>query len=151
MTDTELYEGFSPERIERYEREAREIYDPKLVEEANRRIRRMSPEEWAATKAEGSNVTEALAELMDRPPNDAEVQTEVARHHAWIERFYPASAGTYRGLGQGYAQHPEFRAYYEKVRPGLADFMAAAMAVYADEVLMPREVAGAEQGNQSEY
>ncbi len=38
-------------------------------------------------------------------------------------------------LGQLYAMHEEFRAFYEKYRPGLADFMAAAMAYYADHTL----------------
>ena len=33
LTDEELYEGFTTEQIERYKREAREIYDPALVEE----------------------------------------------------------------------------------------------------------------------
>ena len=34
LTDEELYEGFTPEQIERYERKAREMYDPELVREA---------------------------------------------------------------------------------------------------------------------
>jgi hypothetical protein len=59
----------------------------------------------------------------------------VARHHAWIESSYPCSAEIYRGLAQGYVEHPEFRAFYEKVQPGLADYLSAAMNIYADEVL----------------
>jgi hypothetical protein len=31
-----------------------------------------------------------------------------------------------------YVEHPEFRAFYETYRPGLAGFMQAAMAHYAD-------------------
>jgi len=138
MTDEELYEGFTKEQIERYKREAREQYDPVLVAESERRVRRMSKAQWQAIKAEGDEVTRGLAALMDRPPADPVVQALIARHHAWIENFYPASAEVYRGLGQGYAQHPEFRAFYERYRPGLADFMAAAMALYADEVLAKR-------------
>ena len=38
----ELYEGFSKEQIERYKREAREMYDPELVAESERRIGKMS-------------------------------------------------------------------------------------------------------------
>ncbi len=135
MTDEELYEGFTAEQIERYQREAREMYDPDLVAESERRLRRMSKEEWQAIKAEGDEVTQAIAALMDRAPDDAEVQALVARHHAWIERFYPADAEMCRGLGRLYVEHPEFRAFYEAYRPGLADFMAAAMSHYADESL----------------
>ncbi len=140
MTDEELYEGFSKEQAERYRREAREMYDPALVEESERRLRRMSKEQWQAVKAEGDAVTRGLAAVMDRQPDDDEVQELVARHHAWIENFYPCSAEVYRGLGQGYAQHPDFRAFYDKYRPGLADFMAIAMGRYADNVLETRDV-----------
>jgi DNA-binding transcriptional MerR regulator len=135
MKDEELYEGFGPEQIERYKREAREMYDPALVEESERRVRRMSKEQWKAVGAEGEEVTRGLAALTDRPVEDPEVQALIARHHAWIEHFYPASAEVYSGLGQLYATHPEFRQFYEKYAPGLADFMAAAMACHAEHSL----------------
>ena len=135
LTDEELYEGFSTEQIERYKREAREMYDPELVEESERRVKGMSREQWKAVQAEGQAVTTGIADLMDRDPGDAEVQAVVARHHAWIENFYPCSAEIYRGLAQGYVEHPEFRAFYEKVHPGLAEYLSAAMQIYATEVL----------------
>jgi DNA-binding transcriptional MerR regulator len=135
LTDEELYEGFTPQQIERYEREAREMYDPKLVQEAERRVRSMSRAQWNAVKEEGDQVTRAITELAGRAPDEPEVQALIARHHAWIERFYPAPAEIYRGLGQGYAEHPDFRAFYDNYRPGLADFMQAAMAHYADHTL----------------
>ena len=135
LTDEELYEGFTTEQIERYKREARELYDPALVEESERRVGKMSRAQWKAVQAQGQEVTVAIADLMDREPGDAEVQALVVQHHAWIENFYPCSAEIYRGLAQLYVEHPEFRAFYEKVRSGLADFLSAAMNVYAGEVL----------------
>ena len=135
MTDEELYEGFTEEQIARYKREAREMYDPALVEESERRVHKMSKAQWQAVKDEGDEVTRGLADLMDRDPGDREVQALIARHYAWIEQFYPASAELYRGLGQLYVTHPEFRATYDRYRPNLADFMAAAMNHYADETL----------------
>lgn len=138
LTDEELYEGFTAEQIERYKREARELYDPALVEESERRVRKMSREQWKAIGAEGEAVTQGLAALADRDPGDPEVQKLIARHHAWIENFYPCSAEVYRGLGRGYVEHPEFRAFYEKRRPGLAAFLAAAMSYYAEQVLEKR-------------
>ena len=135
LTDEELYEGFSKEKIERWKREAREQYDPALMAEANRRVSEMSKERWKAIQAEGDKVTRALAELMDRSPDAPEVQDLIAQHHAWVEHFYTAPAELYRGLGEGYAQNPEFRAFYDKHRIGLADFMKDAMAHYAEHVL----------------
>jgi hypothetical protein len=115
------------------------MYDPALVQESQRRLKKMSRAQWQAVKAEGEAVTTGLAALIDWEPGDPEVQALIARHHAWIENFYPCSAEVYRGLGQGYVEHPEFRAFYEKVRPGLAEFMGDAMNHYADQVLEGRE------------
>lgn len=135
LTDEELYEGFTKEQIERYEREVNEQYDPELVAESKRRVGKMSKEQWQAIKADGDEVTRLIASLADREPNDPEVQAAIARHHAWIENFYPASADVYRGLGSLYTGNDEFRQTYDKYRPGLADFMQAAMTYYADNSL----------------
>ena len=135
MTDEELYEGFTPEQIERYAREVNERYDPKIVAESNRRVRNMSKAQWQTVKAEGDAVAQQLAGLMDKQPSDAAVQAAIARHYAWVDNFWHPTAESYRGLGQGYAEHPEFRAFYEKYRPGLADFLRAAMTYYADHTL----------------
>jgi len=131
LTDEELYEGFTEEQRERYPREARQLYGEELVEESEQRVRRMSKEQWKALKDEGEAVNRELARLMERPPEDPQVQASIARHYAMIENFYPVSAEMYRGLGQLYVENPEFRAYYDKYRPGLAGFMQAAMAYYS--------------------
>jgi DNA-binding transcriptional MerR regulator len=135
LTDEELYEGFTKEQIERYPRQAAEMYDPALVKLANERVRKMSKAQWAAVKAEGDQVTRSLAGLMGRDPADPQVQALIARHYAWVEHFYPVSAEIYRGLGQLYTSHPEFRATYDRYAKDLADFMQAAMEVYARQAL----------------
>ena len=135
LTDAELYEGFTKEQAERYQREARERYDPKLVEESERRVRKMIKAQWSTIKQEGDAVTRGLAALMDRSPGDPEVQQLVARHHAWIENFYTPTREVYRSLGQLYVENDEFRANYDRYRSGLADFMQAAMNYYCDHEL----------------
>ena len=131
LTDAELYAGFTQEQKERYEREVNQKYDPALVEESHRRLRKMTKSQWQAVKEEGDAVTRQLAKLIDSPVEDPSVQAAVARHHAWIENFFPANAQVYRALGNGYAENPEFREFYDKYHPGLADFMSAAMEYYA--------------------
>ena len=86
-------------------------------------------------KGEGDAISRRMAELMGRAAGDPEVQATIARQHAWIENFYPCSAEMFQGLGQHYADHPEFRANYDKYRPDLADFMRDAMAYYAEHTL----------------
>lgn len=135
LTDEELYEGFTKDEIERYEKEVTEMYDPQMVQESKRRIGKMSKAQWQSIKTDGDEITQLLASLADRAPEDAAVQVAIARHHAWIENFYPASAEVYRGLGSLYTNHDEFRQNYDKYRPGLAAFMQAAMTFYADHNL----------------
>ena len=67
-----------------------------------------------------------------REPGWMQAQDAVARHHAWLRHFWEPVAESYRGLGKTYAEHPEFRAYYGKYAPGLADWMCRAMDRYAE-------------------
>jgi len=76
--------------------------------------------------------------MMHRDPADPEVQAVAAKHHAWKERFYPASARVYRGLGETYVSHPDFLAFFDKIRPGLACFLRDAMAHYVGAALRSR-------------
>ena len=137
MTDEELYEGFTKEQITAIQREVREKYDPAIVKESQERVRKMSKAQWQAMKKDGDEIPRALAALMDSnaKPDSAPVQQLIARHHAWIGRFYTVSPEMYRGLGQMYVEDARFRANYDKYRPGLADFMCAAMEYYCDHTL----------------
>jgi DNA-binding transcriptional MerR regulator len=135
LTDEELYEGFTPEQAARYEREAEEMYDPDVVRESRQRVRALSKQQWDGIKLEGGEITKAIAALVDLPPEAPEVQRLIAKHHAWIEHFYPAPADLYEGLGRLYSEHEDFRTFYEQFRPGLPDFMRDAMTFYAIETL----------------
>lgn len=135
LTDAELYEGFDQKTIERYQKEVRKTYDPEIVALTNRNARKLSKAEWAAVKTEGQAISAGLAALMDRGPADPEVQAFAAQQHAGVEHFYPVSAKNFRGLGELYTSHPEFRANDDKVAPGLADPLQKAMNIYADAVL----------------
>jgi hypothetical protein len=143
MTNAKFYEGLSQETIDRYKREAREQFDPQLVETSEKRARKMSKAAWPTLKAEGEVVNYALASMISHNPEDSDVQAMIARHHATIEPFYHTTAELYRGLGALYVENPEFLAYYEKYALGLPEFLHRAMAIYADRVLIPKEEAQA--------
>lgn len=134
LSDDELFEGFTPEQRQRYGQEARECWGEE-VDEVEGRLRKLPKGKWDSIQAQGNEVTEEIAGLMSLEANHPKVQATIARHHAWIENFYPCSAERYEGLGQMYVDHPEFRAFYEEFRPGLACFMYEAMKVYAEAKL----------------
>ena len=131
VNDEQLYEGFRTEDVERIKREAHQRYGEAEVRASENCIKGMSQEAWQSLKQESHVVTLLLAELTDRDPADAEVQRLIARHHAVIEHFYEASAKRYAGLAQLYVADPEFRAFYDRYRVGLADLMSDAMTHYA--------------------
>lgn len=135
LSDQELYAGFKSEEVERIKREARERYGSAEVTASEERIKGMGKDAWEALKTEMDAVTRALVPLMERDPDDANVQALIARHHAVIEHFYEAPAERYAGLAQLYANDPEFRAFYDRYQEGLADFLSDAMTHYALEML----------------
>jgi DNA-binding transcriptional MerR regulator len=135
MKDEELFAAFTPERTKRYRKEARQRWGEENVQESEERLRKLPKDEWQKIQAEGERIAEELAGYLDRQPDDDEVQVMIARHHAWIENFYPAPAEVYRGLGQMYIEHPEFRAFYDKYGEGLAIFLKSAMDIFADTKL----------------
>ena len=94
-------------------------------------MRSWSKENLAAVKAEGERITRDLGAAMDHGPEDARVQALVGELHLHLRQFYEPTPETIAGLGRLYVEHPDFRARYEAVRPGLAAFLREAMAVYA--------------------
>ena len=101
---------------------------------AGRRVFRGQGESSMALRVAKNSVSPMAAQLLGRgvDPGAPEAQDAVARHHAWLRHFWEPVAESYRGLGKTYAEHPEFRAYYGKYAPGLADWMCRAMDRYAE-------------------
>ena len=135
LTDEELYEGFSKEQIERYNKEVDEMFGPGTVKASRERIGKLTKKQWQEVKKEGEVINLEMAELMDLPPESPDVQKLIKRHYTWIENFWTPNAESYKGLGRGYVENPEFREFYDKYKPGLADFLSAAMEYYAEKNL----------------
>ena len=133
MSDQELYGGLSKEQAEAYAEEARQRWDPKLVDETNARVKKWSKEKWARVNKEIDEIMRQLAALMGNPVEERKVQALVARHRAYLNNFYEVKPGMYRGLGKLYTEDPRFRAYFEKYRAGLADYLALAIEFYCDK------------------
>jgi hypothetical protein len=70
---------------------------------------------------------------MDKGHDSPEVQYWVGRFHQMINTyFYECSLEIFAALGRGYTEDPEFTAFYEKIKPGMAAFMEKAMAHYCE-------------------
>lgn len=135
ITDKDLYEGFDQEKIDRWNREVDEKYDPEKVAESKRNLKRMSKDQFQNIKLRGGQITQSIADNMEKNFQSHEIQALIKEHHAWIENFYSCSAEMYKGLSQLYIQNPEFTEFYENVKPGLAVYISKAMTYYADHSL----------------
>ncbi len=135
LKDKDLYKGFDQEKIDRWNKEVDEKYDPEKVAESRRNIGKMSKDQFNNVQKQGDRVTQAIADNMEMGATSPEVQGLIKDHHAWIENFYVCPAVMYKGLGQMYVENPEFAAFYEKFKPGLAAFMCEAMGHFADTSL----------------
>lgn len=131
MDEKDMFEGFDQSK---YEEEARQRWGhTDAYKESMRRTKHYTKEDWDAIKAESGEIQQGLADLMDRAPADPAVQELIGRWRKLIsERFYNCSIDMLRGLGEAYVADERFTAFYEKVRPGMAKFLKAAIDVYCD-------------------
>ena len=140
MADKDLYQGFSPEKQAQWEREIVEKFGDsgrEKIAESKRNFGKMSKEDMAAGKAEmeAINLGFAAAMAAGEAPETARAQALTARHYEWVCRAWKPNRGAYIGLGEMYVSHPDFRVTYDAVRPGLAEYVAKAMRVYAEATL----------------
>ncbi|MBI4320696.1 MAG: MerR family transcriptional regulator [Chloroflexi bacterium] len=135
MDEKEMFDGFDRAKMEEYREEARARWGAERVDESYRRVAKLSKVEWEAVEAETEAINKNLAALMDCDPADPAVQQWIGRWFQLIdERYYDCTPETFRGLGELYVSDSRFTAFYERYRPGLAEFVRAAMAIYADEM-----------------
>lgn len=128
-----LYTETDLERLQR--KEVREKYDPKIVAESEKRTGSYSKEDWQAVREEASEITERIASTMELGAADPKTQAAVGQFYKHInDRFYTCTPEIFRGLGEMYVQDQRFTAFYEKIKPGLAQFMLEAMRIYADSI-----------------
>jgi DNA-binding transcriptional MerR regulator len=133
MDQHTMFEGFDDAKLREYQEEARTRWGSEQVDESIRRASRYTKEDWVAIQAETNEINQTLAARMDGDPADPEVQRQVDRwFHLINDRYYDCSLEVFRGLGDLYVEDSRFTAFYDAVRPGLAQFKRAAMHAYCD-------------------
>jgi DNA-binding transcriptional MerR regulator len=132
MDEDQVFKGFSQEEEALYRQEASELYGKKTVDDSYRRWNRYSKQEQKDIIARGNRIHLAIADVMDRGHDSPEVQALMAEFHDHFQAFYDCTLEIFRGLGQMYTQDDRFRANYERIRPGMAEFMRDAMGHYCD-------------------
>lgn len=138
MSDQEKFEGMKQRAIAEneaaYGREARERYGEQVVDGSRRRVAGMTEKEWAQMREEETGYQAALLRAMEAgDPAGADAREACRLHRAWLLHYWTPEMMTekaHTGLVEGYSRDERFKAYYETIAPGCAEFFARAIRAY---------------------
>jgi DNA-binding transcriptional MerR regulator len=132
MTSEEMLEVFGGFDPAEYEDEARERWgDTEAYRESARRTTAYTRADWEQLSREGAEIDAAFVALMQAgtPPDSPPARAVAERHRAHISKwFYPCTPEIHAGLGQMYLADPRFTRNIDRATPGLAAYMAQAIA-----------------------
>lgn len=138
LSHEEMFEVFGDFDPTKYEEEVQKRWGhTEAYRESTRRAAGYSKEDWQRFKAESDEIHATIVALMDAgvPADDPRAMDAVERHRLLIDRwFYPCSREMHAALGNMYVTDPRFTATYEKIRPGMAQYMRDAIAANAARI-----------------
>jgi len=126
LTDEERFEVFGDFDPKEYEDEVKERWgDTDAYKESARRTKRYTKDDWARFKAESLQIGTDTAALMDAgvPADDARAMDLAEQARLQIDTwFYPCSHEMHVNLAEMYIADPRFKATYEKIHEGMAQY-----------------------------
>jgi DNA-binding transcriptional MerR regulator len=139
MKDTALFSGFDKAQQAEHEKQLIERFGEKMREgiaESHRKLRDWTRTDWERAGKEWDAICTDLVSAMQRGLKESsrEVQGLIRRHYEWLKKFWTPNQESYAGHGEFLATS-ELRKAYDKYDPGLAEFMAGAMKVFAENEL----------------
>jgi len=135
MNDNELYGNFSKEEIEKYTEEARKKWGhTDAFKQSQERVKKMGKDGLNKVLKASGELTMKIAETMKAGlnPKSNEVQRLIALHYDGLRAFYEPTFEIYRGLANAYVIDERFKANYENITKGFAQFMHDAMIAYCE-------------------
>ncbi len=135
LSKEEMLEVFGDFDPAEYEAEARERWgDTDAYRESVRRTASYTKADWETLGHEADEINAAFVALMEAgaPADGEEARTTAERHRGHISKwFYECTPEIHAGLGQMYVADPRFRENIDRAAPGLAQYVAAAIAANA--------------------
>jgi len=136
MEDKEKFNGFKRKLIEenerKYGKEAREKYGDEAVDKSNKKLMNMTQEEYQELSRLSEEILRKLHETYKTGDPGSELAQETADlHRRWLSFYWDNySKEAHAGLAQMYVEDERFKAYYDKVAPGAAEFLRDAILIY---------------------
>lgn len=138
MSDKEKFEGFKQKLIDdnetKYGSEIREKYGEEVVERSNQKLKNMSEEQYASIEKLSNELNGTLKlACTDGNPSSDLAQKACELHKKWLQNFWETySKEAHMGLAQMYVDDERFKAYYDNIAPGCAEFLRDAMRIYTE-------------------
>ena len=137
MTDQEKFEGFKQKMIDenekKYGEEIREKYGKEAVNKSNAKLMNMTQAEYEAVTNLQQEFIETLKQAFTTtsdPANDL-AQKAADLHRQWLSFYWNRySKEAHAGLAQMYMDDERFKANYEKIQPGLTEFLRDVIHIY---------------------
>ena len=131
LTPEEQFEVFGSDYRQEWSDEAEQRWgETDAYRESRRRTRTYTKADWVQIQAEAAAIDEAfVAAVRSGVPADSAVARELGdRHRAHISRwFYDCTVEIHHGLAEMYVADDRFRARYEALEPGLAQYLRDAI------------------------
>ena len=135
LTPEERLEVFGDFDPDQHAAEAEERWgETDAYRESQRRVARYSKADWERIKADGKAAVDQLVAAMQagKPADSAEAMAGAEAHRRQIDDwFYPCPSAMHVGLAEMYLADPRFTATYEKITPGLAQYVHDAIKANA--------------------
>lgn len=136
LTPEDRFEVFGGEDPERHADETERRWGgTDEYAESQRRTTSYTKDDWKRMRDEAAAWGERYGALVDAgEAPDGEAAMDLAEEHRQhiCRWFYDCTYAIHRCLGDMYTADERFRAFYDAVRPGLADHLRAAIAANAD-------------------
>jgi len=132
MSNHQLFDGINEEEQAKMEKEAMQLYDPETVKASYQRWRSYSAAEKQRVMDEGNAIYTEIIAAMPKGAGSPEVQALIERWRRHMDYFWTPALDQLTGLADHYSQDPRFKANFDKMHPGLAEFMGEAVRIYVE-------------------
>jgi hypothetical protein len=131
LTPEERFEVFGDFDPDAHADEARERWgESEAYQQSARRAAGYSKDDWLRNKVENEDWARRFVEVVaSGAPADSPAAMDLAEEHRQIisRWFYDCSYEIHTGLADMYVADPRFTEHYEKIRPGMAAYLAEAI------------------------
>ena len=136
MSDKEKFEGFKQtlidENEQKYGAEIREQYGNQAMDESNIHLKGLTQEQYEEGERLRLDIEATLKSALETGnPAGEQAQKACDLHRQWLYVFYPNYSKEYhKNMAEMYVADERFKAHYDKIAPGCAEFLRDAINIY---------------------